>query len=141
MTTNPWAYRVSDTTRRAEVTENETLIAQYDARLRLPELPTAYSEGVIESYYIVAYFSEFAAGMGCSGATLRALIEYVEANDSPLWNGLPDPGKDWYAIGKAEVARIANAFGSHIYTIAHTKKLRADAMRRRRVARNALGLR
>ncbi len=141
MTHNPWAYKVSDTTRQREVIENETLIAQYDARLRLPELPAAYSDGVVESYHIAAYFADFAAGMGCSGATLRALIEYVEADASPLWDGLPDPGKGWYAIGKAEVARIESAFGSHIYTLAKTKELRAHAVRRLRVACNALAQR
>lgn len=128
-------YHVSAAERRAQIERETTNVAQYDARLLLPELP-AECEGNVEPWIMAAFYADWAKAMGCEGATLRAMIEYVEAYESPLTVG--DLPVGWYKIGQAEATRLEEKYGPIVYSIAQTKTLRATSIRRIRDARKAL---
>jgi hypothetical protein len=130
-------YHVSAAEREEQIRRETANVAQYDARLLLPELP-AECDGTIEPWDMAAFYADWAKSMGCEGATLRALIDYIEADKSPLYDGLPDPGRDWYRIGKDACDRIEATYGSRIYSIEKTKALRSTSIRRIRDAHKAL---
>lgn len=128
-------YHVSAAEREEQVKRESAMIAQYDARLTCPELPTEWDTQA-EPWHLAAWSAEWASAMGCEGATLRAMIEYVEAYESPLTVG--DLPVGWYKIGQAEATRLEEKYGPIVYSIAQTKTLRATSIRRIRDARKAL---
>lgn len=137
MSRNDFAYHVSPEQRRREVQMETEAIAQYDARLKCPELAPEWGPST-EPYCVVAHDLAWAQALGCEGATLRALIDYIEADKSPLYDGLPEYGPGWYKAGEAECRRIEKVVGDRVYPLARTKELRAHAVRKLRTARKAL---
>lgn len=117
---------INATLRKDEARELARRLATYEARITCPELPESCTDGVLEPFSLACWYSDWAKAMGCEGATLRALIEYSGDLLSPLLDGLPDPGEDWYERGRAEMARLDKVFGIRIYTIAETRERRAD---------------
>jgi hypothetical protein len=142
MAKNPWAYPVSETTRRREVEENTCILRQVDAwlatGLALPSWCTESDAAVVD----VALTSEaYAAALGVSVEDAAALADYCDRGDIAWLHAAREVEvRGWYKRGEATYDRLVSMYGRHVEIPAEAKKSRAAAVRRLRTAKNALGL-
>lgn len=137
-----FGYHVSDSQRRREVIDNEVAIAQFDRVLALPfDLPAWATDGVAEPYAVALTSAEHAAAFGLTVAQAAELADAVDAG--PIeWLAEArsvDLAAGWYKRAQDLAADLDRMYGDRIYSREHTRKLRADCVRRLRTAKNALG--
>lgn len=139
---NPWAYPVSEATRRREVAENEGIIRKIDAWLALGlPLPSWCTDGDASVVDVVLTSETYATAMGVSVEEAAVLADYCDRGDIEWLRAAREgevPG--WYTRGTAIYERLMVTYGQHVEAPAAAKASRATAVRRLRTAKNALGL-
>ncbi len=146
MSKNPFAYHVSSETRRREVVENERILAQIDAleanglAFHIEAYATKWDDH-FEPWMLLAWSAEAAAALVPDVEKREALAAYVDfdADRFPWLYTLGDLPKGWYKIGEATARDIEARFGERLSHPKHWAKMRADAKRRLRTAKKALG--
>ncbi len=118
----------------ASVAQNEAEIKRLDTVLALAVLPER-DDGDYLIHYVVRT-EEIAAAFGLSRAEAAALDFFGDANAAWLADEPTVPGM--YGAGKAIGARLEAHYGVRILTREGAKRCRATAVRRLRVAKNAL---